>query len=239
MRCARLVCERNSGVIDLYLTSLAVGGVGLGVMAVSGFMHHGHGDAAGHGAHVGHAGDVGHAGHAGLGHAGHGHGGAHAGAHHGDSHGGTHGHHADHSVQHALLALMSPRTLFSLALGLGTAGVVLRPMLGGLLLFGAALAAGIAFERILVTPVWNFLFRFESRPALTLESAEGGEATAVSTFDANGQGLISIDLDGQTVQLLGTLRSADREMRVPVRVGTKLVVVDVDAARNRCIVSVL
>ena len=134
---------------------------------------------------------------------------------------------------------MSPRTLFSLALGLGTAGVVLRPMLGGLLLFGAALAAGIAFERILVTPVWNFLFRFESRPALTLESAEGGEATAVSTFDANGQGLISIDLDGQTVQLLGTLRSADREMRVPVRVGTKLVVVDVDAARNRCIVSVL
>jgi hypothetical protein len=134
---------------------------------------------------------------------------------------------------------MSPRTLFSLALGLGTAGVVLRPFLGGVLLFGAALVAGIAFERILVTPVWNFLFRFESRPALTLESAAGGEATAVSTFDANGQGLIAIDLDGQTVQLLGTLRTADRELRVPVRVGTKLVVVDVDPARNRCIVSVL
>jgi hypothetical protein len=134
---------------------------------------------------------------------------------------------------------MSPRTLFSVALGLGTAGVVLRPVFGGILLFGAALAAGIAFERILVAPIWKFLFRFESRPALTLESAEGGEATAVSTFDENGQGLISIDLDGQNVQLLGTLRSADRELRVPVRVGTKLIVVDVDPARNRCIVSVL
>lgn len=206
--------------MNLYLTSLAIGGVGLAVMAVSGFMH------GGHAGHAGHGGDAGHGGHAG-----------HGGAHHGDSHGG-HGSHGDHSVAQSLLALMSPRVLFSVALGLGTTGVVLRPALIEPLLFAAALAGGIFFERLLVGPVWNFLFRFESRPALTLESATGGDATAVSAFDANGQGLIALEVDGQMVQLLGTLRASDREMRVPVRVGTKLRVEDVDAARHRCTVSV-
>jgi hypothetical protein len=122
----------------------------------------------------------------------------------------------------------------------GTAGLVLRPAIGGgLFLFVAALSAGIIFERIVVTPVWNLAFRFESNPALTLESATGGEATAVSSFDANGQGLIAVEVDGQMIQLLGTLRSADREFRAKVPTGTKLRVEDVDAARNRCTVSLL
>ena len=132
---------------------------------------------------------------------------------------------------------MSPRVLFSVALGLGTAGVVLRPVLGGPVLFAAALTIGILFERILVAPVWNFAFRFASTPALTLESAVSDEARAVTTFDSNGQGLIAVELDGQSVQLLGTLQPSDREMHVRVPAGARLRIEEVDSARNRCIVS--
>lgn len=134
---------------------------------------------------------------------------------------------------------MSPRVLFSVALGLGTAGLVLRPVLGGPVLFAAALTAGILFERILVTPIWNFMFRFASTPALTLESAVTDEARAVTTFDSNGQGLIAVELDGQSVQLLGTLQPSDREMHVKVPAGARLRIEEVDSARNRCIVSLV
>src|SRR4029078_2080424 len=142
-----------------------------------------------HGAHV----------HAGHGHAAHGHAGnAHA-AHDDAGHavptdaphtpaGGRTG-----GMAESLLSLMSPRLLFSVCLGLGTTGLVLRQMLGGPFLFAAALVGGILFERVLVTPIWNFAFRFESAPALTLEHTMGSEAKAVTTFDADGQGLIAVD----------------------------------------------
>jgi hypothetical protein len=133
--------------------------------------------------------------------------------------------------------MMSPRVLFSVSLGLGTAGLALRPVLGGPILFAAALTAGIVFERFLVAPLWNFLFRFASTPALTLESAVSDEARAVTSFDANGQGLIAVELDGQSVQLLGTLQRADRDMHVRVPAGARLRIEEVDSARNRCIVS--
>ena len=134
---------------------------------------------------------------------------------------------------------MSPRVLFSVALGLGTSGLLLRPFIGGIALFAVALLGGVLFERFLVTPIWNFTFRFASNPALTLESAIMGEATAVTSFDANGQGLIAIEVDGQLVQLLGTLQRSDQELRVRVPAGARLRVEDVDAARNRCSVSLL
>lgn len=134
---------------------------------------------------------------------------------------------------------MSPRVLFSVCLGIGTSGVVLRSMLGGTPLFLAAVAGGVLFEAVLVRPLWNSLFKFASKPALTLESAVAGEATAVSNFDRNGQGLIAIEMDGQMVQLLGTLQADDRAMAVKVSAGTRLRIEDVDAARNRCTVSLL
>ena len=71
----------------------------------------------------------------------------------------------------------------------------------------ASAGVGILFDRVLVTPLWNFLFRFGSKPAATLEGSLMDEATAVTAFDKNGQGLIAIEVDGQMVQLLGTLQS--------------------------------
>lgn len=236
--------------MDVYLTSLAIGGLGLVAMAVSGTGRHGqdHGggshDHSGHG----HAGDS-HVGHAHVDHsAGHAHSASHAGhthaGHNDASHShGAHGNAANNHTSNAhtgtqtLLALMSPRTLFSVCLGLGTTGLLLQRALQGLALFAAAVAGGWAFERFIVTPIWNFTLRFASEPALTLESALMSEATAVTRFDANGQGLISIEVDGHVVQLLGTLDSNTRAMRATVLAGARLRIEDVDAARNRCAVS--
>jgi len=215
--------------MDIYLTALALGGVGLAGMAVSGMGRPGHAHSgtahAGH-AHSGHS----HA-HAGHGHAGHG---AHTNA--------AHAHTSQRTSEpgtNPILALMSPRVLFSVALGLGTAGLLLRTVLPEPILIATALAIGVMFERFIVTPIWNFTFRFASNPAATLESAVMEEATAVTSFDKNGQGLIAIQVDGQMVQLLGTLQSGDREMKVRVPAGARLRVEDVDAARNRCTVSLI
>jgi hypothetical protein len=136
------------------------------------------------------------------------------------------------------LMLMSPRILFSVLLGLGTTGVVLRPVLGGPLLFLAALAGGVLLERALVAPLWRFSMGFASRPAQTLESAVLDEGTAVTAFDARGQGIVAVELDGQIVQILGTLQASDRAMGVRVRAGTRVRIEDVDTTRNRCTVSV-
>jgi hypothetical protein len=134
---------------------------------------------------------------------------------------------------------MSPRLLFSVALGLGTAGLLFRNLLPEPILFVVALATGILFDRAIVAPIWNLTFRFASNPASTLENSVMDEATAVTTFDRNGQGLIAVEVDGQMVQLLGTLQSGDRAMNVKVPVGARLRIEDVDAARNRCTVSLI
>ncbi len=87
-------------------------------------------------------------------------------------------------------------------------------------------------------PLWKFVLRFESSPALTLESAVTSEATATSAFDRNGQGLVAVELDGQVVQLLGHAEphgpGARRVGALPAR---RLRIEEVDVARNRCTVS--
>ena len=207
--------------MDIYVTALLLGGVGLAGMALSGLGRPGH--SHGGAAHTGH-------GHSGHGHSGHSH----------DAH--AHGHQS-HAIKEGqtnpLLALMSPRLLFSVALGTGTAGLLLRPVLPEPILVATALALGVIFERFVVTPIWNFTFRFASNPATTLENSVMEEATAVTSFDRNGQGLIAVSVDGQMVQVLGTLQSGDRAMNVKVPAGARLRIEDVDAARNRCTVSLI
>jgi hypothetical protein len=134
---------------------------------------------------------------------------------------------------------VSPRVLFGVLLGLGTAGLLLERSLSGLPLLAVALAGGIAFERLVLNTLYNFSLRFASRPALTLEAAVTGEATAVTAFDENGHGIVSIEVDGQIVQVLGTLTPSERVLGHRVRVGETLRVEEVDADRNRCKVSLL
>jgi hypothetical protein len=131
---------------------------------------------------------------------------------------------------------LSPRTLFSVLLGVGATGLLLHSFASGALLFGLAIAGGLAFELGLVRPLWNLLFRFESAPALTLETCIGDEARAATSFDAKGDGLIALELDGHLIQLLGSLRREDREAGVRVRAGDSVRIDDVDPERNRCTV---
>lgn len=198
--------------MDLYVISLAAGAVGLVAMAVGGLSHLG--------AHPGHGSHEGHAGHAGR---------ASREAHSGRGNRG-----AEHGAAW-LQSLLSPRLLFSLLVGFGAGGLLAEP-LGEPLQIVAALVGAAVFETLIVGPLWRFLFRFESRPALTLESAIEDDARAVTAFDASGCGLVALEVDGQIVQLLATLDAGERARGVRVRTGDVVRVADVDPARGRCIV---
>jgi hypothetical protein len=211
--------------MDSYTFALVLGGTGLVAMAATGLAHSGSHDgggghdAGGH-AHLPHADGAGHPGHA-------------AGAH---AAGRTAAHHTG-GLKSTLLSLASPRVLFSLLVGFGLTGVVARPLLGGIALLVVAVAGAVVFERALVAPLWRGLFRFASNPATTLEGSLLSEARAASGFDNNGQGLVAVEVDGQIVQCLGTLREDDLALGVRVRAGDVLRVEQVDAARSRCTVS--
>jgi len=200
--------------MDLYLVSLATGAIGLGAMAIGGLSHGGH-SGGGH-AHSGHAGHVGHAGHA------------------------SHGHHGDHAGGSgwSWSSLLSPRLLFSAMVGFGAGGIAAAP-LGEPFQLAAGVVAAVAFEALLVGPLWRFLFRFESRPAATLDSAIEDEARAVTGFDASGNGLVAVDVDGQIIQLLATLSADDRALGVRVRTGDLVRIAEIDSARGRCTVTAI
>jgi hypothetical protein len=245
--------------MDVYLLCMIFGFGGLLTLALGGIGHgqhghgsHGHGlgDGHGHGAlghghgHGGHAGDVnfhGHGGHAVAAHGGHA-AAAHGHGHGADGHGtGVQARDASWDLSRAggsMMALLSPRSVSSLLLGGGATGMLVGGFLGGGFRLAAAAAGGVLLELGLIRPMWGFLQGFAS-PARTLESAVMEEARAASGFDARGQGLVAVEVDGQVSQILGTLRPQDLEAGVRVRAGDRLLVEEVDAERNRCTVSLL
>jgi hypothetical protein len=217
--------------MDLYIFCVVLGAAGMAAMAFLGFTSS-HG-----GSHSG--------GHDTSGHEMHGTGAPHAVAHsHGHSvahsHGGhlhAQGHlHADDWKTHAW-SWLSPRVLFNVLVGFGATGLIFERLVGPILAIPIALIGGIAFESVVVRPLFNSLFRFESQPAQTLESAIMSEARAVTGFDANGNGLVAVELGGEVVQILGTLTADERTAGVRVRSGDSVRIEEVDAARNRCVVS--
>jgi hypothetical protein len=199
-----------------YDFTLGLGGVGLLTLALVGRVH-GHGHSHGHT---------------------HGH--AHGG---GRGHGGRPGAVArPGSARQAaglLATLASPRTIFSLLIGFGATGVLLGHLVAGPALVGSAVLGALGFERLLVTPLWNLMMRFASEPAQTLDQCITDVVQAVTPFDAAGQGIVAVELDGQITQILATLRPEDRTTGVHIHAGDKLRVEDVDATRNCCTVSLV
>lgn len=133
---------------------------------------------------------------------------------HGIAHGSGHAHEATHASGHMhltahthaaphaqasdwkshLWSWLSPRVLFNFLVGFGATGLIVERLVGPILALPIAIVGGIAFEAFVVRPIFNSLFRFESQPAQTLESALMSEGRAVTGFDANGNGLISWSL---------------------------------------------
>jgi membrane protein implicated in regulation of membrane protease activity len=196
--------------MDLYTVSLATGAVGLGIMGIGGFSHGAHGGIT-HGAR-----------------------GAHAHVGHGSAARGARA--PGSATGWRWTSLLSPRLLFALMVGFGAGGIAATPLSEPWRL-GVALLAATIFETLLVGPLWRFLFRFESQPATTLESAIEDEARAVTGFDANGNGLVSLEVDGQVVQLLATLADDERARGIRIHSGDLVRVAEVDAERGRCTVT--
>ena len=225
--------------MDLYIFCVVLGAAGMAAMAFLGFTsshngaHHGH-DTSGHELHGvgGHSHDVLHLPH------------LKDGAHitHAPvatGHGELHGHlaHDTGGWRSHVWSWLSPRVLFNVLVGFGATGLIVERLVGPFLALPIALVGGIVFETVIVRPIFNSLFRFESAPAQTLESSIMSEARAVTGFDPNGNGLISLELGGEVVQILGTLTRDERTAGVRVRAGDTVRVEEVDSARNRCIVS--
>jgi hypothetical protein len=219
--------------MDLYIFTLVLGAAGMAAMAILGFTsshgggaHHGH-DTAGHELH----GVTGHhtlttphaAGHA----IAHGHNGAHS----------TAVAHQHSDWKSGVWSWLSPRVLFNVLVGFGATGLLVERFTGPFLALPIALIGGIAFETVVVRPIFNSLFRFESEPAQTLESAIMSEGKAVTGFDINGNGLIAVELGGEVVQVLGTLTRDEQTAGVRVRAGDSVRVEEIDSVRNRCTVS--
>jgi hypothetical protein len=128
--------------------------------------------------------------------------------------------------------------LFAVSLGIGATGLLVAPYIPAEPLRAfSALAGGIGLEKLVISPFWNGLMRFASKPARTLESAVAEEATAVTAFDSDGCGLVAIDLDGHEMRVLARLNAEQKHLRV--RAGDRLFVEEVDAVKGQCRVSVL
>jgi len=132
----------------------------------------------------------------------------------------------------------SPRAICSV--------VALYGAFGNALVHAAHLSTGVALlvaaapalliEQVVIKRLWNLVFRFQGAASSPLESLIFTEALAVVPF-RNGRGLVSAVRDGRSVQLVAELRQ-DQAM-LPVKVGERLRIEDVDPSRERVTVSLL
>lgn len=211
----------------MYELLLLIGGVGFLAMALMGMVHGGggghRGPAIGHGHAHGPALGHGHTGHVGK------------GFHMPKMSGaklmkgrGT-----------GLLMLLSPMDLFAMALGAGAAGVLLKGIIAPGLLIYAAILGALAFNFLVIKPMFALAMKFVTKPSEGLEGTVALKALALSRFDQDGKGIVKLTLDGQVVQLLAHLDPAECELGECVNKGDEVVVLEVDGRRNSCTISKL
>lgn len=214
----------------VYLFLLVTGVIGYLAMMVLGFSHGG-----GHHADSGHAHGLGHShGHAdpGAGHhtplAHHGHATHHTGAQHAAAE-------PSHNVGMSVLALFSPFNIFSLMIGAGLTGVVLKNLLPPQALVVASILGAVTFTMAFVRPLMGFFMRFASEPAKGLEGSVAQTAVAEASFDELGRGVVTVTIDGELTRLLARL--PESESTEKVKRGEELVILEVDAKKGSCVVT--
>jgi hypothetical protein len=148
------------------------------------------------------------------------------------------GHAQPHAVRHGLRFIPSPRALFSVSALYGAYGNALVRAAHLTTARAALLAIGPALltEWLLIRPIWNLLFRFQGEPSAPLEALVMSEAEAVIPF-RNGRGIVSTVREGRRVQLQARL--SDAQAALPVKVGQRLRIEDVDARRECLTVSLI
>ena len=134
--------------------------------------------------------------------------------------------------------LPSPRVIFTVLALYGAFGNALVEAFHLTVVLAALLAVlpTLLVERFAVRPLWNLVFRFQGQSSGRLEELIFGEARAVSAF-RNGRGIVSTNREGRLVQLRARL--CDAQATLPVKVGARLRIEDVDATRERVTVSIL
>ncbi|WP_375772425.1 hypothetical protein NR798_16560 [Archangium gephyra] len=167
--------------------------------------------------------------------------------HHGLGHGSGHVTHVTHVTHHGhavpgsdsghgfMHFLPEPRLLFSLLALYGAFGNVLALTLSSFWLVALlALLPALLVERFVLAPLWTLAFRFQGRPSSPLPALLMEDARAVTPF-RNGKGLVRVIRDGRSVQL--SARLVDGQSMLPVRVGDKLRIEEIDPENERVTVS--
>jgi hypothetical protein len=182
------------------------------------------------------------------------------GGHHGAHHGGTHhtaGHATTHAANHShvqdhahsdngghndhgirlssLLNLLSPIGLFSICLGAGATGLLVKHLnLISPLVALCAATGGIVFFGLMVRPLMSLVLNFASTPSKALDGVISEPAEVLSRFDSSGKGLVKLTVDGQFVRVLATLEDSDRASASEINPGDRLVVTSIDGHSNAC-----
>jgi hypothetical protein len=169
------------------------------------------------------------------GHGFHGHGGGHAG--HALSHGAAHGASGHKGFSARSLLSISLIDVFAFCIGAGLVGLLIRPLVAGTLLVLAAIAGALLFDIGLVRTIAAFLQKWSATPSDGLEGSVAKAGEAMTNFDSSGRGVIKLTLDGQIVQVLANLQESELKSGVHVKKGDQLVVLQVDPAKNKCLVT--
>lgn len=139
---------------------------------------------------------------------------------------------------HWIAPLISPLNWFAWMFGGGVAGTVLQLAgVHGAIVAAAAVAGAAGFHLAVLMPVWNLVSRFESRPAGNLEACVLQEVEAVTAFNASGEGLVRVVVDGRSEDVLARLTDDEKARESRPRKGDRLVIQEVDSSRNTCRVS--
>lgn len=220
-----------------FLWIMAVGLIGLILMAIPGLQRHGHaGVPQLGGSHpiVPHAGGgvLRAGGHIAPGHTAAPHAGAAA---HTGAQPATNGATAPDTGFQISRLIPAPRAIFSVMTLFGAIGYGLSSLTGMLPAILLAGALALAIERYAVGKLWNYLFQFQGKPTTPIEALLLCEAKALTPF-RNGRGLVALEHDGRVVQFSARLH--EPHIAMPVQVGDTLVVEEIDASTQRVVVSI-
>ena len=151
---------------------------------------------------------------------------------------GSHGGGISQQLKSIALMFVSPLDIFSICLGMGMSGILLKALLPvGPLLTGAAFVVGFLFNLIVTRGLLKLAMKFAADPCEGLEGMVGHPAKATTAFGKDGKGVIEICMDGQSSQVLATLDPSERQQGTAVRKGDTVFILDVDPHRNVCRVS--